>query len=70
MGDKGCGFTISAIFGTIAWLITDAYLHAEMLKDTPWNIIPFMVITYLLQLSECMSMWKPILKKIAEKMTE
>lgn len=67
---RGVAFALSAIFGTVAWLITDAHMLAEMLKDTPWNIIPFTVIVYLLQLPACMSVWKPILKRIAEKKAE
>lgn len=67
---RGVAFALSAIFGTVAWLITDTHLLAEMLKDTPWNIIPFTVIVYLLQLPACMSVWKPILKRIAEKKAE
>ena len=67
---RGVAFALSALFGTVAWLITDAQMLAEMLKDTPWNIIPFTVIVYLLQLPACMSVWKPILKRIAEKKAE
>lgn len=67
---RGVAFALSAIFGTVAWLITDVHMLAEMLKDTPWNIIPFTVIVYLLQLPACMSVWKPILKRIAEKKAE
>lgn len=67
---RGVAFALSAIFGAVAWLITDAHLLAQMLKDTPWNIIPFTVIVYLLQLPACMSVWKPILKRIAEKKAE
>ena len=67
---RGVAFALSSLFGTVAWLITDAHLLAQMLKDTPWNIIPFTVIVYLLQLPACMSVWKPILKRIAEKKAE
>ena len=67
---RGVALAISALFGTVAWLITDAHLVAEPLKDTPWNIIPFTVIVYLLQLPACMAVWKPLLKRIAEKKAE
>ena len=67
---RGVAFALSTLFGTVAWLITDAHMLAQMLKDTPWNIIPFTVIVYLLQLPACMSVWKPILKRIAEKKAE
>ena len=67
---RGVALALSAIFGTVAWLITDAHMLAQMLKDTPWNIIPFTVIVYLLQLPACMSVWKPIMKRIAEKKAE
>ena len=67
---RDVAFALSAIFGTVAWLITDAHLLTQMLKVTPWNIIPFTVIVYLLQLPACMSVWKPILKRIAEKKAE
>ena len=67
---RGVAFALSTLFGTVAWLITDAHMFTQMLKDTPWNIIPFTVIVYLLQLPACMSVWKPILKRIAEKKAE
>ena len=67
---RGVALAMSAIFGTVAWLITDAHMLAAMLKDTPWNIIPFTVIVYLLQLPACMAVWKPVLKRIAEKKAE
>lgn len=67
---RGVAFALSTLFGTVAWLITDAHMLTQMLKDTPWNIIPFTVIVYLLQLPACMSVWKPILKRIAEKKAE
>lgn len=31
---RGVAFALSDIFGTVAWLITDAHMLAEMLKDT------------------------------------
>lgn len=67
---RGVALALSALFGMAAWLTVDAHLLAEPLKDTPWNIIPFTVIVYLLQLPACMAVWKPILKRIAEKKAE
>ena len=56
-------FALSLIAGGLMTLMIDAPTLAPMLVDSPWLTIPYILITYLLQLPACMKVWKPILRK-------
>lgn len=61
---------LSVLAGVVMWAVVDEAVLSTYLTDTPFLIVPYAVIEYILQLPACMSFWKPILKKYIEKKVE
>lgn len=60
---------LSALFAVVVWKVTDVTQLSALLTGTPWMIITYTVIIYLLQKPACMVYWKPLLKKWLDRKT-
>lgn len=60
-------FLLSGIFGFLFYKVSAISLLQKGLRDTPWLIVPYAIIIYILQRPVCMSFWKPLLKKWMER---
>lgn len=58
---------LSGLLGAVTWRITNVTELSPYLTGTPWMIIPYTILIYILQKPACMKFWKPILKKWLEK---
>lgn len=56
-------FVLSGVLAVLTWRITDVTSLSPYLTGTPWMIITYTIVIYLLQLPACMHVWKPLLKK-------
>lgn len=60
-------FLLSGVFGFISYRIAEATGFITTYGGTPFLIIPFTILIYILQRPVCLSFWKPLLKKWMEK---
>jgi len=60
-------FLLSAFFGFLVYKIVPVNIAFEGIKNTPYIIIFYTVLIYLLQLPSCMKIWKPMLKDVIER---
>ena len=60
---------LSALLAAVAFLVMDGSALPEGIRFTPWLVIVFTVLIYLLQLPACMEIWKPLVRKWLERKT-
>ena len=60
-------WAFSVLFGFIVFMIFDKNSLPAELAASPLLIVLFAVLIYLFQLPACQAIWKPILKKWAER---
>ena len=60
-------FLLSALFSFFVYKIVPINIVFEGINNTPYIIIFYTVLIYLLQLPSCMKIWKPMLKDIIER---
>lgn len=65
--NKIVAFLLSSVFGFFFYKVSALSLLQIGLKDTPWLMVPYAILIYILQRPVCMSFWKPLLKKWMER---
>ena len=63
---RGVAFLFSAFYGFVTWAIVSKDSLPEGVAYTPWLIVLFASLIYILQLPACMKVWKPMLKRYLE----
>lgn len=61
---------LSILLATVTFLVMDGSALPDGIRFSPWLIVVFSVLIYLLQLPACMQVWKPVVRKIIERKSD